>query len=417
MNVAAQEPWFRMYLESREPIPINVNPYLAFHDDPDPAKQKQTARAANLLYSSMRFFNALKQGTLEPDMFHLHPSVSDTVWFRKIALLFPPRLSWYWAYSRNVYPLDMSQYGRLFQSTRIPGAKIDTLQSYPDSRHVVVMRRGHFWTLPVLRADGAPVEPHDLRAALETIIADPSPPAAHPLGALTAERRDVWANVRKHLMVRNAEAIHAIDSALFVLCLDDVVPSSQPELSHVMLHGLRDCNRWFDKSFSLIVLGDGKAAVNFEHSWGDGVAVLRYFNEVFADTTKVLPAPGRAASSPPRVEKLTFDLDERGKTAIDEARQRHIAAMDSLKIEVRSHACRRPVHCAPTPGRPGCRSCVEESIVHALLRPNTRSPSRPSSRFGIRRGRARSAPPLTVARIVQMVEDFTFGKDYVKGKK
>jgi len=29
----------------------------------------------------------------------------------------------------------------------------------------------------------------------------------------------------------------------------------------------------------------GKAAVNFEHSWGDGVAVLRYFNEIFADTT------------------------------------------------------------------------------------------------------------------------------------
>ena len=25
---------------------------------------------------------------------------------------------------------------------------------------------------------------------------------------------------------------------------------------------------------------DGKAAVNFEHAWGDGVAVLRFFNEV-----------------------------------------------------------------------------------------------------------------------------------------
>ena len=38
--------------------------------------------------------------------------------------------------------------------------------------------------------------------------------------------------------------------------------------------------RWFDKSFQLVVCKDGKAAVNFEHAWGDGVAVLRFFNEV-----------------------------------------------------------------------------------------------------------------------------------------
>ena len=30
----------------------------------------------------------------------------------------------------------------------------------------------------------------------------------------------------------------------------------------------------------------GQTAVNFEHSWGDGVAVLRYFNEVYKDSTQ-----------------------------------------------------------------------------------------------------------------------------------
>ena len=34
--------------------------------------------------------------------------------------------------------------------------------------------------------------------------------------------------------------------------------------------------RWADKSFSIIVQKDGRSTVNFEHSWGDGVAVLRY---------------------------------------------------------------------------------------------------------------------------------------------
>lgn len=44
--------------------------------------------------------------------------------------------------------------------------------------------------------------------------------------------------------------------------------------------------RWFDKSFSLIVTKDGVAGVNFEHSWGDGVAVLRFFQDIYAETTK-----------------------------------------------------------------------------------------------------------------------------------
>ena len=44
--------------------------------------------------------------------------------------------------------------------------------------------------------------------------------------------------------------------------------------------------RWFDKSFSLILTPSGQAAINFEHSWGDGVAILRFFNEVYDATLK-----------------------------------------------------------------------------------------------------------------------------------
>ena len=44
--------------------------------------------------------------------------------------------------------------------------------------------------------------------------------------------------------------------------------------------------RWFDKCFSLVMDSAGQTAINFEHSWGDGVAVLRYFNEVYKDSTE-----------------------------------------------------------------------------------------------------------------------------------
>jgi hypothetical protein len=34
------------------------------------------------------------------------------------------------------------------------------------------------------------------------------------------------------------------------------------------------------------VNGAGKAAINFEHSWGDGVAIVRFMNEIYKDATR-----------------------------------------------------------------------------------------------------------------------------------
>lgn len=42
--------------------------------------------------------------------------------------------------------------------------------------------------------------------------------------------------------------------------------------------------RWFDKCFQLVVDAQGITAINFEHSWGDGVAILRLMEESFRDT-------------------------------------------------------------------------------------------------------------------------------------
>ena len=52
-----------------------------------------------------------------------------------------------------------------------------------------------------------------------------------------------------------------------------------PQLSRMMLHGDAR-NRWFDKSFQVVVAANGQAGVVWEHSWGDGLAMLRFFEEV-----------------------------------------------------------------------------------------------------------------------------------------
>uniref|UniRef100_A0A8C6S944 Carnitine palmitoyltransferase 2 n=1 Tax=Neogobius melanostomus TaxID=47308 RepID=A0A8C6S944_9GOBI len=107
-------------------------------------------------------------------------------------------------------------------------------------------------------------------------------------------------------------------------------------ISHNMLHG-DGCNRWYDKSFSVVIAKDGNAAINFEHSWGDGVAVLRFQNEVFKDTTEkpiVHPSSAPAAvDSASAVRRLQFNLDGELKHGIQNAKENFDAAVSKLTID------------------------------------------------------------------------------------
>lgn len=156
---------------------------------------------------------------------------------------------------------------------------------------------------------------------------------------MTTENRDTWAKARKNLVGlsnKNAANLEMIDSALFCLCLDDTLTDYEKPVG-----GIRNflfdegANRWFDKSFSLIVSKDGTAGVTFEHSWGDGVAVLRYFNEVWKETTtKPFWHPDSKASVDigNSVRPLEFDLDDGAKNSIDLAQKNHQSVINSIDM-------------------------------------------------------------------------------------
>ena len=72
-----------------------------------------------------------------------------------IASRFVPRkLSWYGAFLVKAFPLDMSQYARLFCSTRIPQLKKDRLATFENGRHMLVMRNGNFYVFDTITTDG-----------------------------------------------------------------------------------------------------------------------------------------------------------------------------------------------------------------------------------------------------------------------
>lgn len=88
-----------------------------------------------------------------------------------------------------------------------------------------------------------------------------------PVGIMTSENRDTWAQVRQKLESDsvNTDTLNAIDSSLFVVCLDYYSSPNDIDRSHRnMFHGQEARNRWFDKSIQLIVENNGRAGVNGE---------------------------------------------------------------------------------------------------------------------------------------------------------
>lgn len=338
--------WFNMYLSSRVPLPLNYNPCLVWRDAATEGLNHQLVRSTNLLVSTMRFKRSLEENVLEPEVFHLNPKKIPKS-YTKVMSLVPDSIATYVSFMFKAFPLDMSQYKNLFNSTRIPrSGKDEIVKSDPrNSRHILVIRNGQLYTFDLLDEDGDLKSPECIYANLNHIAHQ-----AHPeekfqsICELTTANRDFWASEREHLVdlsEQNKSNLSMLDSALFTLCLDDVVYPDEKqkiEAAHNFLHGgnpRSPLNRWFDKSFSLIITRDGHAAINFEHSWGDGVAILRLFNEAFYDSSNNAQLTGplqNVESSHVKVKRLDFDLDARLKGSIAKSRKDHLEVTGNLEL-------------------------------------------------------------------------------------
>lgn len=116
---------------------------------------------------------------------------------------------------------------------------------------------------------------------------EPKDVAKGAIGILTTEKRSTWANIRGILKsdAHNARCLEVVDTALFIVCMDDSEPKDPAQLSKNMLCGTLELsqdgaqtgtcsNRWYDK-LQIIVCANGAAGINFEHTAADGHTVLR----------------------------------------------------------------------------------------------------------------------------------------------
>ena len=315
--------WYDMYLSARSSLPLNWSPYLVFRKDPAPDRNTASFRAAAFIHASVLFKNAFDENTLRPEVFHLKPATSKTGWFQNLCKFSPSSISAYVSIAAQAYPLDMSQFPRLFNTTRVPRIIKDELKTSPGN-HVVIFHKGHPYKVTVVDKNGNPLDTNQIASRIQAIIFDsPDTQNEFPLGSLTAAERNEWANLREEVEMNedNKKNLDIIDSALFAVCIDDesVDMSSAEKVTQMgrqFLHGnALKGNRWWDKSFSLLVSKNGICSCNFEHSWGDGVAVMRWANDAWHLASQELTSPKEEKPTEP-IQRLDFRLSENVKNSI-----------------------------------------------------------------------------------------------------
>jgi carnitine O-acetyltransferase len=75
-----------------------------------------------------------------------------------------------------------------------------------------------------------------------------------------------------------------LESAAFLLCLDDATPSSPDELAFSMLNSTK--NRFFDKPLQIVMFPQGTIGLLAEHSLVDGAVTARFLHTVYEDMAR-----------------------------------------------------------------------------------------------------------------------------------
>ncbi|XP_033490652.1 carnitine O-palmitoyltransferase 1, liver isoform isoform X1 [Epinephelus lanceolatus] len=308
-----------IYLRGRGPIMVNSNYYAMDFLYVFPTSI-QAARAGNAIHAIMLYRRKLDRAQIKP-----------------IYLL------------ANKVPLCSAQWERMFNTTRVPGLETDTIQHMNESKHIAVYHKGRFYKVWMFY-DGRLLLPREIEQQMERILADKSEPlpGEEKLAALTAGERTPWAKAREAFFSRgrNKQSLDAIEKAAFFVTLDDTEQrydaanpvKSLDSYAKSLLHG-KCYDRWFDKSFNLIVFKNGTMGLNAEHSWADAPIIGHLWEHVLSmDPVKLgYTEEGHCRGEPhpnlPGPQRLSWDLS----TECQEVIESSLSVAKPLADDVDSH--------------------------------------------------------------------------------
>ena len=295
------------YLTYRDPVVPYVSYFYSHRDDRrrrDPSK-----RAAAISTAALEFRKQVIEGTLEPE------------YMKKL-------------------PISMESYQWMFNCSRIPAKPADYSQKYPPSenKHIIAIRKNQFFKV-LHEVDGKQLNTTELEHQFKRVYQRAEKVPA--VGILTTENRDVWVNAREVLLKAhssNAQALKDIESASFVVCLDDAAPVTLEERAHQYWHGDGQ-NRWFDKPLQFIVNDNGTAGFMGEHSMMDGTPTHRlndYVNEVILNNKLDFSDPS-IRSSLPDPTPIKFHITKEVQTEIERATKDFTEVIGAHELRVQAY--------------------------------------------------------------------------------
>ena len=293
------------YLTYRDPVIPYVSYFYSHRDDR--RRRNPAKRAAALTSAVLEFKNQVDAGTLEPE------------YMRKL-------------------PISMESYQWMFNACRIPAQPKDYPVKYDhnEHKHIVVVRKNQFFKV-MHEVNGEQLNTSELEQQFRRIYdkAEKSP----AVGILTTENRDIWTEARKTLIAAhasNATALKTIESASFVVCLDDAAPVTLEERAHQYWHG-DGSNRWFDKHLQFIVNDNGTSGFMGEHSMMDGTPTHRLndYANMLIFTNKLDFSNPSIRSNLPEPLPIKFIINEDVKNAIQRAAKdfEDVIGQHDLKVQ------------------------------------------------------------------------------------
>lgn len=290
-----------VYLYGRSPIMVNSN-YYGLDGLLVQNTSNQAARAGTLAHALLKYREVMDHENMKPLM------------------------------ALNAVPLCSAQYERMYSTSRVPGVTSDSLVHYRRSHHLAVYSRGRYYKVQT-HWHGQLLKARDLEAAFQKILDDSSQPVAgeEHLAALTAGERTPWGRAREQHFSSgvNKASLHAIDKAAFFLVLDaDVHCTDGKDLDQLaaygrsLLHG-KCYDRWFDKSFTLIIFKNARTGFNAEHSWADAPVMSQAWEYMFHQELFVLKyaddghCTGTVSAIVPEPVRLQWDFSAECIDAIE----------------------------------------------------------------------------------------------------
>lgn len=315
------EKWWEdyVYLTLREPlIPyysmVGPHPSTGYGWQYIPGTGKQIKHAALHCYHFVNLWLLLRQERLKP------------------------------AVANDKKPRSMSQFRRLFNCARVPGTTKDTITAYfkteregPCSSNVIVLCNGRIFVFNSLHEDGSALTPIEWLLQLFYIkdIATSSPGLG--IASLTCDYRTPWAKNHEHLInlgAGNAENLSKIESALFVLCLDDSCPHTESDVSQELISGDYAC-RWADKSVNIVFFENGMSGGICDHSSFDGiasVAATHYVHLALTECKGQLPALREIKSDIAHPKEIKFFIDTHIQEELKRVQKLHETERQKFKV-------------------------------------------------------------------------------------